>query len=463
MKPFANPKRGLLGVVFLVIVLGSALNWFRVGAPPEIEIDPALPAIGRSTPITVRASEPVRGLSRVAVEVVQEDRLVVLEERSFEARPFWAFWGSRVQTEEMEVAVGSETLPDLKEGEVTIRVVASRAPTWIRRPEPVTHELALAVRLKPPTVQVTSSQTYVAQGGSEAVVYAVGPTSVRDGVRVGDTWFPGYPHPGGGAGARFALFGVPHDLEDASGIRVVATDDVGNELAMQFVDRFIPKPLRTDTIRLSDSFMERVVPQIIAQTPGIEEQSDLLASYLMINRDLRRRQTETLFEIATRSRPEFLWRQAFLQLPNMQSMASFADRRTYVYDGRDVDQQDHLGFDLASVRQAPVLAGNRGVVMLAEYFGIYGNTVVLDHGYGLMTLYAHLSSIDVAAGAEVGRGEVLGKTGATGLAGGDHLHFSVLLGGQQVNPLEWWDRKWIENRIVAKLGAALQLEEPASL
>lgn len=458
MKPWANPKRGLLGVGLLAGGLVAGLGWFRVGAPPVIEIEPQLPAIGRATPVIVRAAEPSRGLTDLVVELEQAGRVHPLAERNHQARPFWAFWGSRVQSDELTFDVGSESLSELQEGEATLRVVAGRAPTWFRRPGPVRQEITLAVRLRPPAITVTSQQTYVAQGGSEAVVYTVGPSAVRDGVRVGEYWFPGYPLPGGGSGARFALFGVPHDHPSAEDVQVMAVDDVGNELAVPFVDRFIQKPLRTDTIRLSDRFMARVVPQIVAQTPGIEEQGDLLASYLMINRDLRRQNTETLFELAGRSRPEFLWRETFLQLPNMQSMASFADRRTYVYDGREVDQQDHLGFDLASVRQAPVLAGNRGIVVLAEYFGIYGKTVVLDHGHGLLTLYAHLSAIDVVLEQEVERGAILGKTGETGLAGGDHLHFSVLLGGLQVNPLEWWDREWIKNRIAAKLEDALPFD-----
>jgi murein DD-endopeptidase MepM/ murein hydrolase activator NlpD len=136
-------------------------------------------------------------------------------------------------------------------------------------------------------------------------------------------------------------------------------------------------------------------------------------------------------------------------------MSAFADRRTYLHEGREVDRQDHLGFDLASLRGAAVPASNAGVVLLADYFGIYGNTVVLDHGHGLMTLYAHLSAVDTAAGQTVERGQSIGRTGQTGLAGGDHLHFTVLLHGYPVTPVEWWDAKWIRDRVALKLGSAL--------
>jgi murein DD-endopeptidase MepM/ murein hydrolase activator NlpD len=196
------------------------------------------------------------------------------------------------------------------------------------------------------------------------------------------------------------------------------------------------------------------VPAILGQTPSLHDRGDLLQNYLAINGELRAANAARLSELGRTSATRFLWREVFLPLPNGKVMSAFADRRTYTYEGREVDQQDHLGFDLASTQQAPVPASNAGVVALAEYFGIYGNTVVIDHGHGLMSLYAHLSSIDVAPGATVARGDVVGHTGATGLAGGDHLHFTMLIRGLAVNPVEWWDAAWIRDRLIPKIGAA---------
>ncbi len=486
MKQPINSKARVLAVLLSVLGAGLLLSWFRVGSPPRVDIEAELPGIGPRTPIVVRLAEPGRGLSQVTVELVQTDRRGLLEERRHEPRPFWAFWGPLVANDEIVVEVGSETMPELKAGEATVRVTAERATTWLRHPEPVVRELTLPVRLTPPQVRVSSSQIYLAQGGSAVVVYQVGETAVRDGVRVArpveggpteqppagggqlerppeggraEHWFPGYPLPGGAAEERFALFGAPHDLDDASKIRLQAVDELGNMREVAFLDRYLERPLQTDTIRLSDRFMTKVVPEIIARSAEVEDRGDLLETYLAINRDLRRKNTEALFELAARTTAQFFWDQPFRQLPNTRSMASYADRRTYLYDGREVDSQDHLGFDLASVRRAPVLAANRGVVLMAEYFGIYGNAVVLDHGYGLMSLYAHMSNLEVQTGQQVDRGEVLGATGETGLAGGDHLHFSMLLHGLQVNPLEWWDPSWIENRFARKLGAAFALED----
>jgi murein DD-endopeptidase MepM/ murein hydrolase activator NlpD len=93
-------------------------------------------------------------------------------------------------------------------------------------------------------------------------------------------------------------------------------------------------------------------------------------------------------------------------------------------------------------------------VLHAGWLGIYGNCVIVDHGMGLMSLYAHLSSIDVAEGDAVGKEQRLGRSGATGLAGGDHLHFTMLLSGQAITPIDWWSAQWVEDRVMRKLREA---------
>jgi len=450
--------RTILRLLFLAAAGAVGLAIFgavRVGPPPIVEIEPRLPGIGRQTSIEVRARESKRGLAGLRVEFVQGDRVEALATRAHTPRPAWAFWGPRDVEDSLTVEVGTETMKGLREGPATIRVVAERAGSWLRSPEPVTIERVLPVRLRPPSLQVVSSRTYVDQGGSEAVVYRVGESAKKDGVQAGPWWFPGFPLPGGGAQDRFALFGIPFDLGDASAVRLVAEDDVGNVSRASFVDRFRPRPFRNDTIRLTESFLERVVPPILDHETDLEDAGSVLDNYLAINGDLRSKNARTLIELSQRSRPEFLWSDAFVPMRNAQVMSSFADRRTYMYEGRAVDRQDHLGFDLASTAMADVQSGNAGVVVLARFFGIYGNTVVVDHGYGLQTLYGHLSSITVEEGQEILKGHVLGRTGETGLAGGDHLHFSVLLHGLSVNPAEWWDSHWIHDRLELKLGPAL--------
>ena len=146
-----------------------------------------------------------------------------------------------------------------------------------------------------------------------------------------------------------------------------------------------------------------------------------------------------------------LWKGAFIQLSNSKVEANFADHRTYTYNGEVISTSYHLGYDLSVTKRYPVEAANSGSVAFVGDLGIYGSTVILDHGLGVFTLYSHLSSFEVKVGDTVQQRQVVGKTGETGLAAGDHLHYGVYLNGIAVLPVEWWDPKWITDNIAPKL------------
>jgi murein DD-endopeptidase MepM/ murein hydrolase activator NlpD len=301
-------------------------------------------------------------------------------------------------------------------------------------------------------VEVLTGQHYVNQGGCDMVVYKVTPPEAESGVYVGERGFRAFPLPGAADPAtRFALFCLPFDAAANAPIRVKARDEARNESTASFWTKAFPRKFRSRQLPLDDSFLNKVVPEIMSQTPSLADKGALLENYLQINRDLRRENNEALAKLTRSSQAQFLWSEPFQQLGSSQVEAQFADYRDYVYQGKPVDKQVHLGFDLATTAHAPVTAANDGVVALAEFLGIYGNTIVIDHGYGLMSLYGHLSSFGVKKGDPVKRGQPIGRSGATGLAGGDHLHFSMLYQDVQVDPREWWDPHWIHDRIAAKL------------
>ena len=315
---------------------------------------------------------------------------------------------------------------------------------------------AVDVRLTPPQLAVLSQFHYVNHGGSEMVVYRVTPPDVESGVRVGDLEYPGYPAGGADPALRVAFFALLWDQSVSTPITVFARDAVGNEGNGTFDFRVFPKQFRKSTISLDDRFLARVVPAILQNSTelSVDDPSNLLASYLAINRELRRMNNETISELAQSSSPEILWRGPFKQLINTAVEAGFADQRTYVYNGADVDHQVHLGFDLASTSAASVRAANRGRVVLAGWLGIYGNCVIVDHGMGLQSLYAHLSSLSVREGDLVESEAELGRSGATGLAGGDHLHFTMLLNGNAITPVDWWSSQWVQDRVLRKFTEA---------
>lgn len=463
----AGVRRLLTVLLFLLLAL-VLLAFLRRARPAAIDLEAALPGVGARTPVSVGAASPARGLLRLEVMARQDVGQGALEwrlaEETWDAAPWWAPWRDETSRADLEVEVGREVLPELAagrlaEGEIEIVARATTAGSPWGGEVTVDESLVLEVRLVPPRIESVAQRDVARQGGAGLAVYRVDAGSVRDGVAVGELFFPGLdlsPAGEGSAGARlrYALFAVPHDHGDGDAVRLVAGDELGNEMRRPFLDRFEERDFPHDEIRVGESFLRSVVPEILAQTPSVSGQDDLVLDYVTINSELRRENQARLREIGASGGDEPLWEGAFLQMPGSRVMAGFGDRRTYLHDGEVIDRQTHLGYDLASVRRDEVPAAARGRVLLAEYFGIYGNTVVLDHGAGLSTLYSHLSEIRVGVGDRLERGEILGRTGETGLAGGDHLHFAVMVRGVQVDPLEWLDPRWVESRIEGKLERA---------
>jgi murein DD-endopeptidase MepM/ murein hydrolase activator NlpD len=358
--------------------------------------------------------------------------------------------------------IDRQTAPELKSGAARIVVTAAHPVLYDIRTVGSTATRDVQVRLERPRVAVVSTHHYINHGGSEMVVYRVTPDDVQSGVVVGELEYPGYPATGvtvegvrvNDPALRVTFFALLYDQDLNTPIRVFARDPAGNTARADFDHRVFPKPFKKSRIELDDRFLDRVVPAILEGTTDVRPDGDTLAKFLAINGELREKNADRIASFAGQTAPELLWRGVvFHPFTNSAVESAFADQRTYIYRGREVDRQVHLGFDLASLAGAPVVAANRGKVLFADELGIYGNCVIVDHGMGVQSLYAHFSSLEVQAGQTVEKEQTLGRSGMTGLAGGDHLHFTMLLNGRMVNPIEWWDAHWIDDRILRKLRA----------
>ena len=453
--------RKFLTVVTLLGLVGLAGAWFWAGRAegPLIEIRQPERFIGQVTSLDLMLESPGGQFASVDVTLEQGDR----------SYPVFALAQPTEATVRQETAeriyvirpIGKRDLPELQAGPARIVVRASRPVLYGLREAESQLARDVEIRLEPPRLEVRSTLHYVNHGGAEFVVYRATPADVDSGVRVGDQTYPGYPASGAGIPAdeatRVAFFALLHDQDLNTPISVYARDPAGNEATTALVHRAFPKQFRRSQIGIDDRFMQAVVPAIAATTPDMTlstAPADLLASFLRINGDLRRQNDETIAGQAVATSSEMLWRGAFQALGNASVEAGFADNRTYFYQGEEIDRQVHLGFDLAVTERIPILAANAGVVLHAADLGIYGNCVIVDHGLGVQSLYAHLSSIDVQPGDRVEQGQVLGRSGMTGLAGGDHLHFTMLVNGRAVNPIEWWDPKWMQDRVFRKIAEA---------
>jgi murein DD-endopeptidase MepM/ murein hydrolase activator NlpD len=449
-------------VLLLVIAAGGAYVVAGRMAPPVIAVEKPEKYVGLSTPLEVTISAP----DAATLKPLR----VVLEQNGKQTPLFSLDAPGKAQikqegTDKIRIShdIGKQAIPELQTGTARVVVTAGRPVMRGLRTIESTASKEFQVRLERPKVAVISTYHYVNLGGAEMIVYRATPEDVQSGVVVGDVEYPGFPASGATVegvkitdpAIRVAFFALLYDQDVNTPMRVFARDPAGNTARADFDHRTFPKPFKKSTIQLDQKFLDRVVPAILEGTNEVKPDGDELAKFLVINGELRKKNAEKIASFAKQTSPELLWRgTVFHDFRNNAVESAFADHRTYMYNGKEVDHQVHLGFDLASFTGIPIVAANRGKVLYADELGIYGNCVIIDHGMGLQSLYAHLSSIEVKAGQDVEKEQALGRSGMTGLAGGDHLHFTMLLNGHMINPVEWWDAHWIEDRILRKLKAA---------
>jgi murein DD-endopeptidase MepM/ murein hydrolase activator NlpD len=452
----------LLGLVLiLALVAGGAFIYAGRLPGPAIEIAKPTKYVGQSSSLEVALSAPAAKIDAITIVFEQNGKQTPL----FTLSSPGSAGIKQESAEKVRITrtIDRETVPDLKTGPARIIVTATRPVMRGIRKAQTTATRDVQVRLEKPTIAVLSTKHYVNLGGSEMVVYRAMPNDVESGVQVGDLTYSGYPAAGAkiegvhisDPAIKVAFFALRFDQDVNTPMFAYARDEAGNSARADFDKLTFPKPFKRSRIELNDSFLNRVVPAILDTTTEIKPDGDTLQKFLAINGDLRHKNAEKIASFARQSSPDMLWGGVvFHPFTNSAVEAAFADQRTYVYQGKEVDRQVHLGFDLAKVVNSPIVSANKGKVVYAAPLGIYGNCVIIDHGMGVQSLYAHLSSIGVQPGQEVTKEQELGRSGQTGLAGGDHLHFTMLVNGQMVNPVEWWDQHWIQDRIIRKLKEA---------
>jgi murein DD-endopeptidase MepM/ murein hydrolase activator NlpD len=437
---------GLLVLLALLLVCGGgAAFWIRAeGTPPSLELPETLLVGGSGGSLTVAASDPDAGLRSLDIRIRHAEGEIPLLAESF---PGNLISGGVRSDHQAEIPLEPEGLSAI-EGDSVI-VATARDWSWrqLFSGNEIVVEVPFTLDLEPPKVQVESGLTYARQGGAGAVAYRVSEPTAFDGVQVGEHLFRGYPRPGAGEGERIALFGIAPELANAKP-RVIARDEAGNESSATWPVVVKPHPQPRGQVNLPQSFLDNVVPRLAGSKSG----DDPAAAFHDVNTRLRAENEEQIREALADSSPTPHFDGALDQMRNSQVTSRFAEQRTYLVEGRAVSNATHYGYDLAATAAAPITAAAAGTVAWADELGIYGNCVLLDHGLGLGSVYGHLSRIDVKKGDSVRQGETLGLSGATGLAGGDHLHFAVLLGEAYVDPIEWWDENWVRTHVLERLG-----------
>ncbi len=428
-------------VVFVLVMaaLVGAGIFFLERERPQITLEPELACLGRTAGLAVTVSDHRSGVRSVKVALIQGEKEYTLASRLVAGR------GSR--EERLETEIRPLEL-DLKDGEAELKI---EAIDYSPLKNLAIYRRTLSIDTTPPRLELLSRQHYLTPGGSCLALYRVSPDTHTSGVRLGGAFFPGYPARQGAGEERVCYFTLPLGFEGAQSFTLLATDAAGNEAQASLPVHVRQGPvMRSSTLKVGTGFIEAHVAAFRQHYPAIEGR-DPRDAFAFLNEQVRRLSDETIRDVCARSAPEQLWQGRFLRMHQAAATANFGDRRTYTLEGRVIGKSLHLGVDLASTRNAPIQAANAGVVTFAAFLGLYGNTVIIDHGQGIASLYGHMHTLDVEPGQVLTRGDFLGSSGQSGFAGGDHLHFGLLLGGMPVNPREWWDAHWIQDNVERKL------------
>jgi len=429
-------------LLILILIIGGAIyiypdiEWHH----PVIDIKLASNDVGVK-PFDIVVSDKGKGLKEVSVVLINESGETVLVNKNYP---------QGVSGDTFNINIDAKKL-GIKNGPAELRVTAvdhSRLRFFSGNKTVASRNINLD--LIPPAVELLSTENYINHGGSALVIYKTSPDVVRSGVEVGGYFFPGYKGNFAEDDVFLGFFAYPYNVPAGEGITLVAEDGAGNAKNVNVPYTLKDVAYRKSNLDISTDFIENVMIPISGQTG----EKDYKKIFLMVNSDLRKKNDAKIKEVTSNSKDEILWKGAFHQLSNSQVQANFADERTYIFNEEPIDKQYHLGYDLAVTKRYPIEAANDGIVVYAGDLGIYGNAVIIDHGMGVASLYGHMSTIDVKVGDTIKKNEIIGKTGQTGLAAGDHLHYGVYIDGVAVRPVEWWDDKWIKDNVMLKIDQA---------
>ncbi len=436
------PSGGIVLIVLLVLVVGAGIwlaprfEWHK----PQIKITPDSDTIGLGA-LAIEATDRGSGLKSFSANLNSGGTDFPLVSEQYE---------QPVMQKNYTLALSSK-LAGLKEGPAVLRISARDRSLWsFFRGNETSVQKNITIDITPPTLELVADDRYVNFGGVGVVVYKPAADAVSTGVKIGNYFFPGYKgqikdHPD----QFIAFFAHPYNVGEDQRATLVAVDKAGNTREMRLVYELKNVKYKKSTIPISDEFIASKVAPLLNDVAA--RQATPKDVFIKVNRDLRKENEDKIRSITMKATPSVLWKGAFRQLSNSKVEANFADARTYIYKDTVIDKAYHVGYDLSVTKHYAAEASNSGVVAFVGDLGIYGNTVIIDHGLGLFTLYSHLSSIDVKAGDQVKQGQTIAKTGETGLAAGDHLHFGVYLDGVPILPVEWWDQKWINDNVQPKL------------
>ncbi|MCT4534896.1 M23 family metallopeptidase [Halodesulfovibrio sp.] len=434
----ASLKKTFFFIIFLSFICsGAILGWllFKDQQGPIIAVDKENARVNKNSTVTLSLHDVTSNLKNLSIAVRKNSKTIPLYATNFPQ-------GKKSIT--LSVPLANAAVSD---GSFEMLITATDTSLAAFGKGNTTRKIVvMRMDNTPPSITVKSLPPNIWQGGTGVIAYTISEPVNTSGVKVNDMFFPGYKQ---ADGTYISFFAFPQSIDKKDfNPTAYAMDIAGNVYDQPFSINPLSRKFRHDKIRLSDRFLNSQMSAFAKDTP---QATTNLERFLIVNRQIRKKNRDSLVKIGRQTSSSILWQGKFLRFPNSATRAGFGDRRSYMYNGEVIDQQTHLGLDLASRKQSPIPAANKGTVVFAGNLGIYGNVVIIDHGLGLQTLYAHMTEIRTTVGSVVNQGDILGISGSTGMSGGDHLHFGVIVSGIPVTPIEWFDHRWIQYNITDKL------------
>jgi len=436
---------GIIVTLLVLIGLGTG-GWYLYNLP---ELEREKPVIegpdnvfwNRTDPLHIKLKDNV-GLSSYELVLSDGEKSVIIGQGSLP---------NKTKEQTLAVKYPKSKVLNPKAKQFTLKVSVTDSSMWnMMAGNSAQKTLTINVDYKRPNVNILANSRMINQGGSALVVFQAEDDNLNElYIEANGNKFK--PQPYKKEGYYAALVAWPF-TNDSFSAKIIATDLAKNRRITKIPFYHKNPRYKTSYIKASDNFIDGKITDLASSDPEYANITDKLEKLKAINETMRLNNEDLIHNLSKNVSDEMLdsWKvKKFYPLRNGQKVASFGDHRYYYYKKKDnvVSESYHVGYDLASNSMANIKTSNAGKVVYAEENGIYGNMPMIDHGLGLYTLYGHCSKLLVQAGDEVQAGDIIAKTGKTGLAMGDHLHFGVLIQGIEVRPVEWFDQSWIKKFI----------------
>jgi Peptidase family M23 len=429
---------------FLILTLllaaggGYVFLKFFEGEKPQIEVENLRVAMGKKSNISLTVSDAKSGLRTITVTLRQgqvEKQVLTKEFPKMKQNLPAGHVKESINVDFDIKALG------LKDGEATLTIEAvdySMRRFMKGNLSQFVHNVIIDTQA--PKINIIHSERYIRPGGTGIVIYSVD-DSEKVGVLINNTFHPGFPLIDKSVKKYITYFAMPYNVLTLDKSIIIAEDSAGNITEKPFAPIVNKAKQKHDRINVGNGFLSKKIPEFESHYP--EMSGSNVEKYLYANSKIRAMNNKKIHDLCMQPEEKRFWAGRFLRMAG-SGKAGYADHRTYYYNGKAIDKQVHMGMDIASTKHAGVKAAGTGKVIYSDYLGIYGNMIMLDHGQGVFSLYSHLSQSNVSPGDMLNKGDILGNTGVSGMAGGDHLHFSMLVNGIFVTPKEWWDQHWID-------------------